>query len=76
METQSFTRKPRTHWIVLLSNYSIPYNDIKPFIMKYVLKRWQDSWDQQSHNKLQEMHSLVGKTPCSYVQNGKDFDLI
>jgi hypothetical protein len=43
METQSFTRKPRTHWIVLLSNYSIPYNDIKPFIMKYVLKRWQDS---------------------------------
>ena len=44
--------------------------------MKYILKRWQDSWDQQSHNKLQEIHSLVGKTPCSYVQNGKDFDLI
>jgi hypothetical protein len=49
-----------------VSNCSIPYSDIKPLIAKYILKRWQDSWDQQIHNKLQEMHSLVGKTPCSY----------
>jgi hypothetical protein len=48
------------------SNCSIPYTDIKPFIVKYILKRWQDSWDQQIRNKLHEMHSLVGKTPCSY----------
>ena len=41
-------------------------------IAKYILKRWQDSWDQQIHNKLQEMHSLVGKTPCSYGKNGKE----
>jgi hypothetical protein len=51
-----------------VSNY-IPYTDIKPFIVTYILKRWQDSWDQQIHNKLHEMHSLVGKTPCSYGQN-------
>jgi hypothetical protein len=38
-----------------VSNY-IPYTDIKPFIVKYILKRWQDSWDQQIHNKLHEMH--------------------
>jgi hypothetical protein len=25
---------------------SIPYTDVKPFIMKYILKRWQDSWTQ------------------------------
>jgi hypothetical protein len=23
------------------------YTDFKPLIMKYILKRWQDSWDQQ-----------------------------
>jgi hypothetical protein len=29
-----------------VSSYSIPYTDLKPFIMKYIVKRWQDSWDQ------------------------------
>jgi ribonuclease HI len=33
-----------------VSNCSIPYTDIKPFIVEYILKRWQDSWDQQIHN--------------------------
>jgi hypothetical protein len=28
-----------------VSNCSIPYTDFKPFIMKYILKRWQDSLD-------------------------------
>jgi hypothetical protein len=55
-----------------VSNCSIPYTDIKPFIVKYISKRWQDSWDQQIHSKLHEMHSLVGKTPCSYGQNRKE----
>ena len=55
-----------------VSNCSILYSDIKPLIVKYILKRWQDSWDQQIHNKLHEMHSLVGKTPCSYSQNRKE----
>jgi hypothetical protein len=35
-------------------------------------ERWQDSWDQQIHNKLHEIHSLVCKTPCSYGQNQKE----
>ena len=52
-----------------VSNCSIPYTDIKPFIVKYISERWQDSWDQQIHSTLHEMHSLVGKTPCSYGQN-------
>jgi hypothetical protein len=55
-----------------VSNCSIPYTDIKPFIVKYISKRWQDSWDQQIHSKLHEMHSLVCKTPCSYGQNRKE----
>jgi hypothetical protein len=52
-----------------VSNCSIPYSDFKPLIVKYILKRWQDSWDQQIHSKLQKMHSLVGKTPCPYGKN-------
>jgi hypothetical protein len=55
-----------------VSNCSIPYNDFKPLIMKYILKRWQGSWDQQIYSKLHEIHSLVGKTPCSYGQNRKE----
>ena len=34
-------------------NCSIPYTNCKPFIIQYILKRWQDSWDQQIHSKLQ-----------------------
>ena len=55
-----------------ISNCSIAYTDFKTFIVKYISKRWKDSWDQQIHNKLQEMYSLVGKTPCSYGQNRKE----
>ena len=55
-----------------VSNCSIPYTDFKPFIMTYILKRWQDSWDQHIYSKLHEIYSLVGKTPCSYGQNRKE----
>ena len=40
--------------------------------MKYILQRWQGSWDQQIYNKLHEIHSLVGKTPRDYSQNRKE----
>ena len=40
--------------------------------MKYILKRWQDSWNQQIYNKLHEIQSIVGKIPCSYGHNRKE----
>jgi len=49
MGRQSFTRKPRTHWMILYP--TVPYTDFKPFIMKYIVKRWQDGWEQQIYNK-------------------------
>ena len=55
-----------------VSNCSIPDTEFKPFITKYILKRWQDSWNQQIHNKLHEIHSIGGKTPCSYGRNRKE----
>ena len=56
----------------LVSNCYIPYRDFIPFIIKYISKLWQDSRDQQIHNKLHDIHYLVGKTPCSYGQNRKE----
>ena len=40
--------------------------------MKDILKRWQDSWDQQIYSKLHEIYCPVDKTPCSYSQNRKE----
>ena len=53
-----------------ISNCSIPYTKFKPFIVKYILKCWQDSRDQQIHIKLHEIHSLVGKTRVKIGRNG------
>ena len=55
-----------------VSNCPIPYTYFKPLIMKYILIRWQGSWDQRIYNKLHEIHFLVGKTPRSYGQNRKE----
>ena len=55
-----------------VSNCSIPYTDFKPFIMTYILKRWKDCWDQHIHNKLHEIHYIVGNTSCSYGHNRKE----
>ena len=48
-----------------LTSCSIPYTDLRAIIMNWILKRWQDSWDQQINNKLLVMHSFVGKILCS-----------
>jgi len=60
------------HAIFTVSNCFIRYIDFKPFIMKHIFRRWQDSWDQQIYNKLHEIHFLGGRTPCSYGQNRKE----
>ena len=44
-----------------VSNNSVPYTDFKPFITRYILKRWEDSWDQQIYYKLHEIHSERNK---------------
>ena len=51
-----------------ISNCFISYADCKTFILKYILKRWQNSWEQQIYSKLHEIHFLAGKTSCSYSQ--------
>jgi hypothetical protein len=41
-----------------VSNCSIPYTDIKPLIVKYILKRWQDSWPATFVNNLDKLLAL------------------
>jgi hypothetical protein len=55
-----------------ISNCSFSHTDFKPFIMKYILSRWKNSWDQQIYNKFLEIHSLIGKTHCCYGENRKE----
>lgn len=45
-----------------ISNCSIPY-------IKFILKRWKNSWDQEVNNNLHEALSLVNNTHCFYVYN-------
>ena len=35
-----------------ISNTKIPYTNLKPLINKFILKKWQKSWDDQTQNKL------------------------
>ena len=34
-----------------------------------MLKRWQDSWDQQMHNLLHELHSIVGNEDSLFLRS-------
>ena len=46
------------HWVLLtftlifISNTKIPYTDLKLLINKFIIKKWQKSWDDQTQNKL------------------------
>jgi hypothetical protein len=51
-----------------LTSCSIPYTDLRAIIMNWILKRWQDSWDQEIISKLLVIHSFVDKILSSYRQ--------
>ena len=56
-----------------ISNCSIPHTNVKPLIMKNILKRWQYLWDQEINRKLMgKKHSLLGEIFCSSGQNYKE----
>ena len=40
----------------------IPHTDFKPYINKYILTKWQTSWDNTILNKLHEIKPNVGGT--------------
>ena len=42
-----------------ISNTKIPYTDLKPLINKFILKKWQKSWDYQTQKKLHHIQDTI-----------------
>ena len=53
-------------------NTKIPYTDLKPLINKFILKKWQKSWDDQIQNKLHHIPDTIGEWPAGYRRNRKE----
>ena len=56
----------------LISNTKIPYTDLKPLINKFILKKWQKSYDDQTQNKLHHIQDTIGEWPAGYRRNRKE----
>ena len=46
-----------------ISNFELPYTDFKPFINRYILSKWQMSWERATFSKLHEIKQVLGKIP-------------
>ncbi|GBN94087.1 hypothetical protein AVEN_66229-1 [Araneus ventricosus] len=49
-------------------NHQLPYADIKKSLLIYVHSLWQESWDQQIHNKLHSIQQLLKLRPVVPVR--------
>jgi hypothetical protein len=45
----------------------VPYSDFKPLINKYAISQWQESWNQETGNKL---HSITPEVDMSNLNMG------
>ena len=55
-----------------ISNTKIPYTDLKPLINKFIIKKWQKSWDDQTKKKLHHIQDTIGEWPAGYWRNRKE----
>ena len=55
-----------------ISNTKIPYTNLKPLINKFILKKWQKSWNDQTQNKLHHIQDTIGEWPAGYRRNRKE----
>ena len=44
-----------------ISNFKLPCTDFKPFINRYILYKWQSSWDRATFNKLHKIKPVLGE---------------
>jgi hypothetical protein len=58
-----------THWIILYPIVLCYVTDFKSFIVQYILKLWQSSWDQEMYNKLHEIQN-----PCTEYSRSSLFN--
>ena len=54
-----------------ISNIKIPHTDLKPIINKFILKKWQKSWDNQTQNNLHHIQDMICKRPTGYRRDRK-----
>ena len=44
-----------------ISNFELPCTDFIPFINRFILSKWQLSWDRATFNKLHKIKPVIGK---------------
>ena len=44
-----------------LNNFRIPYTDLKPKINKFLHTKWQQRWNDSTHNKLFQFQPTLGE---------------
>ena len=58
---ESADRKAEELLSQIPSDFKIPFNNFKPFINKYILSKWQTSWNGSVFNKLIAIESNIIK---------------
>ena len=48
--------------------FKIPFNNLKPFIHRYIYDKWQTSWNETPFNKLKEIKPII-KESKSVISN-------
>ena len=41
------------------TSFKIPFSNFKPYINKYILEKWQTSWNNRIGNKLLDIKQLL-----------------
>ena len=62
---ESADRKAKESLSQIPSDFKIPFNNFKPFINKYILSKWQTSWNGAVFNKLHAIEPNISKK--SYI---------
>ena len=58
-----------------VTNFTIPFTNFKPYIHRYILSKWQSSWDNAVFNKLHEVRPLI-KVDYPVVQSLRREDVV
>ena len=62
------TEKAKESLSLNVSMFEIPFNNFKPAINKYILSKWQTSWDTAVFNKLHAIKPIIGNNP-SFIRS-------
>ena len=55
--------------------FEVPFTNLKPLINKFILSKWQTSWDTAVFNKLHDIKPTIGKD-SSAIRNLRRDDVV